>query len=58
MPDTSNENEWASDYRHTDAYIIHSSGTQLILRVWAGIDTLGVGNDSCIFGGVLEVVQP
>ncbi len=54
----SNEEQWGSTYRHTDAFIIHSSGTQLILRVWAGIDVLGVGNDACAFGGVLEVVQP
>ena len=54
--DPTEEHAWSSNFRSTDAYIIHSSGTQLILRVWAGIDVFGVGNDSCIFGGVLEVV--
>jgi CARDB protein len=57
-PPEDNQQAWTHVYRTTDTYIVHSSGTQLILRAWAGIDVLGVGDDNCVFGGVLEVVQP
>lgn len=44
-------------FGHSDAYIVHSGGMELILHLYAGIDVLDVGG-RCVFGGAVEVVKP
>lgn len=51
------EPEYTSGFRSSSAYVAHSGGTEFVLHAWAGIDVLGVGNDRCVFGGVVQVVQ-
>jgi hypothetical protein len=51
------EPEYTYGFRAGSAYVAHSSGTEFILHAWAGIDVLGVGNDTCAFGGTVQVVQ-
>ena len=49
--------EYEFGFRSGSAYVAHSSGTEFVLHAWAGIDVLGVGNDRCVFGGTVQVVQ-
>ncbi len=55
--DNNDEPEVRSGFRSGSAYVAHSGGTEFIIHAWAGIDVLGVGNDRCVFGGTVQVVQ-
>ena len=49
--------EYMFGFKSSSAYVAHSGGTEFVLHAWAGIDVLGVGNDRCVFGGSVQVVQ-
>ena len=50
-------NDWGTAYRSTGGFVSTSDGTDFILNVYAGIDTLGSGTNNCVFGGSATVVN-
>ena len=61
-PDGSSDS-FISGFHASSAYIIHSSGWELLFNGYAAIDTLGVGvfgddnGDQCVFGGSVQVMR-
>jgi hypothetical protein len=50
------EREFAFGFRSYTGWVSHSSGLDLIVSAYAGIDVLGVG-DRCVFSGLVTVVN-
>jgi hypothetical protein len=56
------DEEYVAGYGSVHAYVVHTSGTELIFDGYAGVDTLGQGtptddaDDKCVFGGTVTVV--
>ena len=48
--------EWAFGFRSVTGWVAHSSGMDLLISAYAGMDVLDVG-DRCVFGGVVTVIN-